>query len=173
VIRVQVSEREHCGAGHIGFSYKDNNLPALLSVCTESRTVAYAIYLNLKATYFCPERDTLRFVGIEALFRHAVYVLHIRPHDISPFIHTIYSKEAQGAWWSSEEEEVRPTKEDGECISFTHVFRQRGTLRCDKGYKLTVYPKFIAKLYKERWRMPTRRELRFQSQVAAIGKYSY
>jgi hypothetical protein len=147
VIQVQVSESEHCRAGHSWFSYKDNNPPALLSVCTESRKVAHAIYSNLNPTYFRPERDILRFMGWEALGMHALYVLCMRPHEIGPFIHTTYSKEAQGACWLFEEqEEIRPTKKADERISFTHVFRQRGPFSSDKGHTLTVHPMYRTRL---------------------------
>jgi hypothetical protein len=79
----------------VKFSYEDNNPIAALRTSRESRKAALSVYQYCieNGIYFCPDRDTLLFTGLEAMFRTLVLTGE-RPHFIVRLITNTLDYEA-------------------------------------------------------------------------------
>lgn len=180
LIQVQVTKRAYGGVHCIRFSYKGNEPPALLAVCTESRELAYPIYSNLKPRYIHRERDILGFVGWEELGIYALYELHLRPVDIARFIYNTCEAEAQGASWSQEKQKNKrewkqwekpgdfvPTRKGDMRILITRAFGR--VFKSIHGYQIRTHPNYSVILREERRRILIKSNAESEKRNSASG----
>ena len=80
---------------HVKFSYEDNNPIAALRTSRESRKAALSVYQRCieNGIYFCPDRDTLLFTGLEEMFQ-TLLSTGARPHYIVRVLTNTFDYEA-------------------------------------------------------------------------------